>query len=254
MKDYWRFSKQRADNWHVDLRHLRLQLDDVGASRRAELWGLLRLLIEDILACELLTRVMAGVCSALEKQEIDLDSAAIATNVFSSHLEIRHRCLQLLLVGQGLPVDHAVEINRLRFALEVVTDFLLARIGDPESVEQFCFSSQRTREYIADCASVAKNQQDAATYWSMMMSTIRRHLHGKMLIGKTGSRASRGLHKAALAAIRPNWFRAFENEKSLCALRIENIVGETNDLVWSAQSTAPPAAILFQSFESMCQR
>jgi hypothetical protein len=253
MHEYWSASRKRADHWHEDLRLLRIQLDSCGANRRAELWFLLQRTIESILVSEVLSRVVAAVTDVLQAREIDADSAAIAANVHGTHLEARHRCLQLLVSGPGQPVDQAVALNRLRFGLEAITDVLLARLECIESTEKFCFHGTRVRELMADSVQSTSVGEDALR-WALLTSAIRQNLRRYSASAGNKTSPHSQVNHAVLKAIRPNWFRIVNARKSLSAIRMENLVSEADDMVSSISNPEPPSPAVLAGFDSFLIR
>ena len=125
---YWARSRQRFEYWQESLSLHRSQIDSVGASKRIELWQAIRPTLEEIFLSDMLTRILATTARTLERLDVDDDASPIAHSVFTGHEDIRNRCLRLMMLP-GLPVDQAVELNRIRHSLEHWTDRFLASLA-----------------------------------------------------------------------------------------------------------------------------
>jgi len=125
---YWSRSRQRFDYWQASLSQHRSQIDSAGASKRVALWQAIRPTMEEIFLSDMLTRVLATTSRTIERLGIDKDASPIAHSIFTGHEDIRNRCLRLMMLP-GLPVDQAVELNRIRHSLEHWTDRFLASLA-----------------------------------------------------------------------------------------------------------------------------
>jgi hypothetical protein len=139
-------------------------------------------------------------------RESDRESSPVALSILVSHLEIRHRCLQLLVSGKGLPVDSMVSINDLRQYLERWTDLLLSQMGSLDAGSKFCFSHSRLREYYlerADHSSVRWRE----TAWKLRTTGVRTWLARNCSQSTGGAAAmNRSVADSIVKMSRPEWF------------------------------------------------
>lgn len=126
VQDLWLTSRYRQENWLQCLARHRDAIVRPNTTRRMQLWREIMPVIQEVLLAEPLTRVIAYSASLWSSSGIDSDLAPMANSTLAAHIEARNRCLHLIVFGQGLTVDHAVKVNRLRRKLEGFTDRLLA--------------------------------------------------------------------------------------------------------------------------------
>ncbi|MFO1066451.1 MAG: hypothetical protein U0892_21545 [Pirellulales bacterium] len=70
---------------------------------------------------------------------LESDWAPLAYSALANQKEARNRCLNLIVFGQGLPVEHAVNLNRLRRMVEMVSDQLLSLLPTGEELSEYAF-------------------------------------------------------------------------------------------------------------------
>jgi hypothetical protein len=138
-QQYWLEAKFRHDFWSSKLATHRREIQCLGVSHRRQSWQRILPIMEDILVSEPLTRCVAYLALVLADQSIDVDFSTLANSVLSSHIESRHRCLHLLVFGEGLSVEHSVRLNRIRRELESYTDSVLGTLPPLESAQHICF-------------------------------------------------------------------------------------------------------------------
>ncbi|MCA9133292.1 MAG: hypothetical protein KDA45_09060, partial [Planctomycetales bacterium] len=162
-QDYWLLSRYRHENWMEHLARHRDAIDRVGTSFRRQRWHAVLPVLQEILLSEVLTRIVAYYAGVLELRRIDVEFASLARSTLVAHIEARNRCLHLIVFGPGLPVEHAVQLNRLRRCMEQVTDRTLAVMPPLENSSEFCFEPQ----------AVARSQQQFASVgWSTTWITL----------------------------------------------------------------------------------
>ncbi len=138
-QDYWLTARYRHDNWMHELTRHRHDIARAGASRRGRLWHTILPTIQEVLLSEPLTRALAYQASAWEHNTIDNELAPLALSTLAAHVEARNRCLHLIVFGQGLAVEDAVKLNRLRRTLEAYTDQLLSWLAPLDHPGLFAF-------------------------------------------------------------------------------------------------------------------
>lgn len=236
---YWIASRQRADSWHRSLHRYRNQLESVGAYRRLKVWARLRGTIEEVLVSEVLTRVLSAIALELERDCIDDDSSPITESVFKTHLEVRARCLQLMVDGPGLPVADAVRLNRLRFQLEEWTDMFLGNLEDCHGARVHCHRLARMLEW-AEEVKERGNSTDVGLAFQLRMLGVRRWLNRFHTAPEANQQLNHAIGQTAMAMLRPEWFDSLGRFKSLATHRMQNIINETDGMVASLLSTSGP--------------
>ncbi|MEC8558352.1 MAG: hypothetical protein VXZ82_25385 [Planctomycetota bacterium] len=142
--DYWLACRNRHSCWMESLAEHKNNIRDHSVSSRQHYWFEIVPTLQEILLCEVLTRCVAHQACLLEEQQIDTDFAPLAQSAFSTHIEARNRCLNLIVFGTGLPTGYGRQLNRLRKFCEIVSDQLLAGMHELLSGEQFAFEPDAT--------------------------------------------------------------------------------------------------------------
>ena len=113
-----------------------------GASLRTRHWHEVMPVLQEILLTEPLTRTLACFATQLETARLSDEFAPLMHSNLVSHIEARHRCLNLIVFGHGLAVETSVKLNRLRRNLEHYSDHLLAALPEVSNIEAYCFDSR----------------------------------------------------------------------------------------------------------------
>ncbi len=138
----WTLHRSRCDEWSYRLASHRDAMNRSGASARARRWQEVMPVLQEILLTEPLTRTLACFATQLEALELSDEFAPLMHSNMVSHIEARHRCLNLIVFGQGLSVETAVKLNRLRRNLESYADHLLAAMPEIQNIEAYCFDAR----------------------------------------------------------------------------------------------------------------
>lgn len=138
----WTIHRSRCDEWNYRLASHREAMNRIGASARAKSWHDVMPVLQEILLTEPLTRTLACFASQLEELKVSDEFSPLLHSNLVSHIEARHRCLNLIVFGQGLSVESSVRLNRLRKHLETYSDSLLALLPTATTVEGYCFDSR----------------------------------------------------------------------------------------------------------------
>ena len=138
----WTIHRSRCDEWNYRLASHRDALNRNGATARSKKWHEVMPVLQEILLTEPLTRTLACFASHLEELQLSDEFSPLLHSNLVSHIEARHRCLNLIVFGQGLSVESSVRLNRLRRNLETYSDHLLAVMPQTSTVESYCFDSR----------------------------------------------------------------------------------------------------------------
>ncbi len=138
----WTIHRSRCDEWNYRLASHRDAMNRNGATARSKKWHEVMPVLQEILLTEPLTRTLACFASQLEELELSDEFSPLFHSNLVSHIEARHRCLNLIVFGQGLSVESSVRLNRLRRHLETYSDQLLAVLPATSSIESYCFDSR----------------------------------------------------------------------------------------------------------------
>ena len=223
---YWTVSRQRFERWQGQLSTHRDQLETAGASRRIEIWKVLRPTMEEIFLSDVLTRVVAAFGARLESQGIDADIGPIAHSVFTTQKDVRHRCLRLLMTP-GLPVDQAVELNRIRFGLEQWTDTFLAQLPIGIEILPYCFESDRTQDLIQEAADRSTDQAKLVA-WQLMSSSCQSWMSKHTSSTSANPQLNQEIGEASLAMLHPGRFAHLSPFPLLASDRINTLIDQAD--------------------------
>lgn len=138
----WTIHRSRCDEWNYRLASHRDALNRTGATARSRKWHEVMPVLQEILLTEPLTRTLACFASHLEELQLSDEFSPLLHSNLVSHIEARHRCLNLIVFGQGLSVESSVKLNRLRRNLETYSDQLLAVMPQSSTIEAYCFDAR----------------------------------------------------------------------------------------------------------------
>lgn len=206
---YWLANRFRCDAWHQRISRHRSAIERCGTSQRSRLWHDILPTLQEILISEPLTRAVAYVTSHLEKDDSGSDWGALADSVLVNHVEARHRCLNLMVFGYGLPVEGAVGLNHLRRMIEFYSDQLLGALPPHRDLESYAFEP----------GLVAAAQRDYRRYsvagplpqvrLLSLATAIQQLLASEQLPPSPNSRLNESIAEAALAMLPPDLFDSF---------------------------------------------
>lgn len=179
MQGYWAASKCRLDRWTRHLRALSHRLQTVGKRPLGDEWLAVRPVMEEIISGELLTRVWAALVTAHDRRRGVVESEPIVRSVFLGHLEARRRALDLLVLGQGVGVQEAVRLNRLRRCVERWNDLAFAQLMEQIGVEQFAFDPRRASDF-REQVERGRHHVVAPQGWPLLLAALRLAFHGQL--------------------------------------------------------------------------
>ena len=137
----WTLHRSRCDEWNYRLAAHRDAINRSGTSSRTRKWHEVLPVLQEILLTEPLTRTLACFATRLEESQLSDEFTPLMHSSLISHIEARHRCLNLIVFGPGLSVEAAVKLNRLRRHLENYADHLLAALPEVSNMEAYCFDA-----------------------------------------------------------------------------------------------------------------
>jgi hypothetical protein len=163
VQSFWLNNRFRHDNWSTRLSNHRQAIQGAGVSSRSSRWHEIIPVMQEVLLSEPLTRCIAYFATVLEerpKAALDMDDlgrdsalATLAQSSLAAHVESRHRCLHLIVFGQGLSVEHAVKLNRMRRVLEAYSDQLLAVMRPIHNTADYAFDSAKLARSQAELSN-----------------------------------------------------------------------------------------------------
>jgi hypothetical protein len=135
-------------------------------------WLVVRPVLSEILASELLTRVWAAVACDDERHEQPTGLAATAQSVLARHTEIRIRVMHWIARSERVPVSCGAQMNHLRRLTERWTDMLLGFLGVWRDVQRYAFDAKRAGEFSRDWRDL-RDAQSGLIPWALSLVSLR---------------------------------------------------------------------------------
>lgn len=235
VQEYWLRNRIRFDGWNSTIATGQRQIQSQSMAIRIRGWQKLRYAIEEVLLAEPLARVCVAVASRLEERQIDNDARCILHNVFTSHQEIRNRCLRILIEGIDAGNQEADELNSLRHYLEHWTDMLLGYFSSPDKAEQYAHSIDRVAEFSEEYSERRLGEQ-SKVIWSLLIASCRAWLNKHVEHNPMSPRLNQQISDAALGMIHPELFDSMGLMRSHLVQRIERGLEHASETVHKLES------------------
>ncbi len=222
MTQYWATSRNRFELWHQTIARYRKTESTGDFSSMRSWWREHATVIEEVLVTEMLTRVIAALASALDRENSCDEISPITHAVFLTHLEARNRIQQLMLNGRGCSVQEIVRLNRLRQAVERWTDATIGRLSaDAPKNVRYAFDRSRAHEYAEEARGCGGRSMREMSAWLMnaaMHDTLRRRTSPTAALPQ----ANRSVAQSVMLMLRPDLFDSIGTLKSLWLHRLES--------------------------------
>ena len=241
---YWSASKSRLDIWNRSLRVLAGKLQDphLNAKQRDQLWRRDHAILEEIISGEVLTRTWTALARAVEIDRPIKHAEPVARAVYIGHLEARHRVLSLLLAGQGLSAERAVQLNRLRRRVELWTDTLLAFLAEGHEVDDFGFDAHRIFE-VGRGLSCRCRRGDFGQTQTVLLGALRVAFQQGLTRESPNRRLNAEIASGVLASFTPGLFDSLGHVKTPRYLHVEAISLDTLGMIEGLLAVESPTDV-----------
>lgn len=234
---YWTACRQRFDLWHYAIGRYR-DLEQLGTpSELRSWWAEQRVLLEEILVSEMLTRVYAALGAGLDGGSEKSEIAPVVHSVYLSQIEVRNRVLHLMLYGRGNSINDAVQLNRLRGEVERWTDALIGRMAIEQTTPlEYSVSPSRATAHAEDARENPPGAFRDTTSW--LVSAAMRDALSRCLSKETSlPQANRQVAEAVMLCLRPDLFDSVGLLKSLWLHRLEAGADDTDRVIRQLSSS-----------------
>ena len=134
-----------------------------------------------------------------------------------------------MVYGQGLGVEEAVELNRLRRSAERWTDLLLGHLIGDFDVAEFAFTPDRATDFARDlrdeqrvCGSLA---------WQLVLSSMRASFQSGLSPSCHNADLNTKIAAGVLRCFDAQLFDSTGMAKSLWMVRLENKANDTQGMI-----------------------
>ncbi len=169
---YWIDSRTRLDRWSVALKAHRQELQHPSAIRTSAAWRPVIGTIEEIIACDVLTRIWTAVLTACDLRRETAVAEPVVRSIYIGHMGLRNRALSALVELPGIEPKQALRINRLRRRCEGWLDMLLGRLHPYGDVRQFAADPRRVEQHAEDLA-FERSAPGGHHAWPLMLASLR---------------------------------------------------------------------------------
>jgi hypothetical protein len=221
LTQYWTSSRNRFDLWHQAMARYRAAEQSGDSIALRTWWRDHVVVLEEVLVCEMLTRVVAALAVGMESDSDRDELSPVTHAVHLSHLETRNRVQQIMLHGRGGSVSDAVRLNRLRRGVERWTDAMIGRMSLRSTrIMEYAFDRWRADEFRQEMRSYGQGAAWGTAAWLMnaaMHDTLQRRCSEQAALPV----ANREVAKSVLLLLRPDLFDSLGILKSLRLHRLE---------------------------------
>ncbi|SMP63553.1 hypothetical protein SAMN06265222_108103 [Neorhodopirellula lusitana] len=228
---YWTASRVRLDLWHQALTRFKRAKASGNAYQMRLWWQDHTGLVEEVLASELLTRVVTALADGSDHAGQRDEFSPIAQAIHLSHLEARNRVQAAILDRRGCPVQDAVRLNQLRRVTERWIDVLIGHLSgsDPRLV-RYGIDIERTRTYASEAELLVTSPTRETVAWltrASMTDGLRRKVAKKPSLPQ----ANRDVAESVMMMLQPELFDSVGVLKSLWMHRIEDTSNRTDKMI-----------------------
>lgn len=229
LEQYWASSKARFDNWSRVLKNAGAVADGNAAMDSTSLVDL-RATLDEIFAGEMLTRVWTAVATARDRRWRSSGDEPVARSVLASHLEARHRAMELLLNGHAFSTQQAVTINRLRRRADRWTDVLIGGLWQLGAMDEFAVDAERAEDFAAELA-LRRHEPDGRNAWRLTLVSLRGAFHTGLSPIAANPDANARIVAGVLGCLQGELFDSTGLPRSLWLMRISATAGDAQGMI-----------------------
>jgi hypothetical protein len=235
LSDYWKASRCRIDRWTRSLALLtkyhqtsEWTSNEVGA-------------VEEILVSEILSRVVAAIAVAHDQQHSTSESAPVARNIFTAHLDVKRRAIALVVA----PHRNAVQADAflaLRRQCDRWTDLLLAYLVPHVAVDEFAANPARVGDFAYDARGHLQAGIAGKTVLTMLLAGTRSSLVPISASRSPNADLNLEIATAVLGGFASDLFDSHGHLRSTWLERIRRVPGDSplnSDNWWHATAHGP---------------
>ncbi|KLU02980.1 hypothetical protein RISK_004950 [Rhodopirellula islandica] len=228
---YWTASRNRLDLWHQVMARFN-RVKATGDFYRMRCWWTEHMgVLEEILASEALTRVVAAIGDGIDRRNGTDECSPITQAIHLSHLEARNRVQWAILDRRGCSVTDAVRLNRLRRVTERWIDVLVGSIAAHDSeLTRYGMDLTRTQSHAnaaRECSTAPTHETVAWLTRAAMKEGFQKHVAEQPSLPA----ANQAVADSVMMMMRADLFDSVGVLKSLWMHRIESKVEQTDQMI-----------------------
>ncbi len=234
LQQYWMSSKCRLDNWSRALKSYQGYLDKNfqhgPPPDNDQQWCEIRIVIEEIITSEILTRVWTAVVQTVASDRNTSEFEPAIHNVLLGHLEARNRALNFIVNPAAVTSSEAVGLNRLRRRSERWTDLLLGCLLETRNISNLAFETRRAEQFADDLHRNRGTRSDQLS-WSLMLASLREAFSSVPTGNCPNAELNSQIAQSILACFPPDAFDSTGSVHSLWQARLDNITSDVQALL-----------------------
>ncbi len=223
LERYWTVSKCRLDRWGRRLRGAG-QLGFVSAVESSQHQAL----AEEILASEVLTRVMAATMTAYDQARGMDEVEPLVRSIYVGHQDARNRVLRWLIHGPHLSLRQLDSLNTLRRRMERWTDSLLAHLSTLVDISPWVFDRERAADFSQDLADTPRSAQRCV---EVVTVSLREAVLADAMSASPNGDLNQQLASIVVACLPAQEISATELPLALWLERLGSVAEETQNLL-----------------------
>jgi len=172
LQAYWTNCRSRTIEWIKQLDSYNCQLNEQNPAEHPQLWAELEPLLNEIFVSEILTRVWAAVLTASDQKHEKKLAAPIARHTVTSHIDVRHRAMSLMVSGPQVSLGELARVDRVRRKAERWSDILIGQFVTRHGLEELAFDVDRSTEFAESQVREILKATDEPV-WEFVLAGIR---------------------------------------------------------------------------------
>lgn len=220
LQDYWTNCRSRSCEWFRKLDTFASQLNSEPSENHQRIWQELEPLLNEIFVSEILTRVWAAVLMASDQRRDQKLAGPIARHTVTSHIQVRHRAMTLMIDGPQISLTELARVDRVRRKAERWTDLLLGHLILKYGVQELAFEPDRAIDFAQSQVREIVRATDEPV-WEFVQVGIRLAFNGLASCNSPSENWNRGILRSVIGCFPRDMFDEYGLSKSTMRTRIE---------------------------------
>lgn len=220
LQAYWTSCRSRSFDWVKRLDELSCQLNEANPLQHAPIWAELEPLLNEIFVSEILTRVWAAVLTASDQKHEKKLAAPIARHTVTSHVDVRHRAMSLMVSGPQVSMGELARVDRVRRKAERWSDILIGQFVKRYGLEELAFDVERSSEFAENQVREILKATDEPV-WEFVLAGIRIAFMSLGNVAASSSNAHSAILSSVMGCFPPDMFDEMGLPRPAFHVRVE---------------------------------